>query len=686
LIIAKRKEDKLQSLKEHTEWVIEESLKFNIDKISKFIEWDKEKIRDFIFFCATFHDLGKATKEFQNTILHNKKSYHSLYSASLLVDIDEFYFEGINLLLLVILTHHSLLDDGLYSDKKIYNFEFLEFDFDYKKLYEKYRKKECKYDFKLKYNDGIFEEIDSIKDELKYLDKEKFRVIYSFFSGVLNISDWLASAKFNQNKIQLDFGFREFDFELKLFQKEAQKETSILIEIPTGEGKTEAGLLWAKTNSKKIIYTLPTTTTSNKLYERIKQNFDNVGLIHSNAKFYLENQYENENGVIDDDFLSDYLFQKSFNKPITISTLDAVFKHFLNLSRFNIAIKNYLDSVVVIDEVHSFDFKMLGFLNKVLEFFDKMDIKYCLMSATLPTKIKQLLNLKIPTITQKELFLKKANQIIKKEIFLDEDIETILKHKDKKILIVRNRIDKAKEIFNLLREFELDVILYHSSFKKKDRVKKENIIYQKLKENKPFILVATQVVEISLDINFEIMFSDIAPIDSLVQRFGRVNRDKTKKGLVYIYQVDKFLPYDEEMLDISFEIIENGYFEIRKYNEWLEKLYNKVFEIKKYQNKITSLFKKGQKMFDDILEECDSIKKNSENYEIRDINYKKEDFILVDDYDKNDFSFENSISLPVWYFQKYGLTTPYQTKFRILNLKYSFEEGVMIEDKEVEFL
>ena len=99
-IVAKKSNERYQTLEEHTQWVVEEALN-QIDpqilhKVSTCTGWSEQKIRDLIFFSAYFHDIGKATVEFQETINNNgKKSYHPLYGASLLLHIKDFIYKDI---------------------------------------------------------------------------------------------------------------------------------------------------------------------------------------------------------------------------------------------------------------------------------------------------------------------------------------------------------------------------------------------------------------------------------------------------------------------------------------------------------------------------------------------------------------------------------------------------------------
>jgi CRISPR-associated endonuclease/helicase Cas3 len=577
----------------------------------------------------------------------------------------------------------------------------------YKESYKEFCKKDCSYDFKFKDIDKLkYKSYMSIlQSQLKRINNHhKLRTLYSYISGILNLADWLASARFSGIRTTITFDTQpskkeftkhlSFD-KLRDFQDNLSiNSQSVLVEIPTGEGKTEGSLLWAIKNlynqHSKIIYTLPTQTTSNKLYERVQSFFDKTecGLVHSSAKIFLEKKYEEENGQVDDIFKSDFLLSKSFNKPVTVSTIDSLLKYFINIGRFNIATKNFLNSVIIIDEVHAYDMKLMGFLKRFFELCNEFDIKVCLMSASIPTKIKELLGVEnYSLITQKELFEKKANEIIKVDSFLDNDLDLILDKFEagKNILVIRNTVKNATQTFKELQNLGVDsedIVLYHSTFKKRDRTRKEDLIFEKLKEDKPFILVATQIVEVSLDIDFDVMFTDNAPIDSLIQRFGRVNRKKSlvKKGDIYIYKVKNPLPYRDTILDLTYQTIQNGYFELSEYVKWLNIVYDKLFEDDiTVKNDITRLFDNAYKKYDETLKQLDGIKKSTDNYDLRDIEMSKNDYLLYGDYINDKIGYEYTISLPYYFEKDYIHKIPDDRKdiyYPVLDLSYSFKEGI----------
>lgn len=575
------------------------------------------------------------------------------------------------MLMLCILTHHSIFNVEssfkTVGNNKKFNFKFLPyaeiFFYNYKEAYEKYLNKVCNYEFKYEEIDlkELGKEIEELYDDIdnlrKYESCSRIRLLYSYVSGILNLADWIASAKFNNSLTKIKFDYlidkkelcRRFAESIKINEfipKEFQEKLSnckgsVLVEVPTGEGKTEGAFLWAVNNidnelRSKIIYTLPTQTTSNKLYERVKDVFfDNTGLIHSSSKIYLEKKYEQENGKVDDKFQSDILFSTTFNKGATVSTIDSLFKYFLNIGRYNIAMLNFFRSVIIIDEVHSYDFKLMGFMKRFLELCKYYNVPVCLMSASIPNKIKELLNIeKLPIVSDEKLFEKKANYIYKVDDSLDNKFEDVIEkfNKGKDILIVRNKINKSIEAYKELKKRGIEnIILYNSQFKKKDRVKKENEIYEKLKNKEHFILIATQVVEISLDIDFDVMFTDNAPIDSLIQRFGRVNRKKKqdKIGEIYIFRDTDIKPYYLRMLEITYDTLEEGLFSLGKYTKWLNKVYDELFNDKKVINELETKFVEEYQKFNKVLSELHGISQSKDIYDLRDIESPKRTIFYV---------------------------------------------------------
>ena len=154
-IWAKKLEDQYQTLEEHTLWVCDEALKQiddkTLQKVANISGWSTDKIKDLIFFSAYFHDMGKATIEFQNTIKSGTQSYHAMYSASILESIQDFEFLEddiyINLLLVIALTHHSLMPYTANSSSFGFLNEAQDFFHNYKTLYKSAFKKECSYSF-----------------------------------------------------------------------------------------------------------------------------------------------------------------------------------------------------------------------------------------------------------------------------------------------------------------------------------------------------------------------------------------------------------------------------------------------------------------------------------------------------------------------------------------------------------
>jgi len=163
---------------------------------------------------------------------------------------------------------------------------------------------------------------------------------------------------------------------------------------------------------------------------------------------------------------------------------------------------------------------------------EENDAKILIMSATMPSFLKDMFldDLHIENeivMDKKELsrYLRHKCNIIDGDIL--ENIDLIIKRlqNKEKVLIVCNTVNRAQDVYKLLRNQVNDSALLHGRFILKDREAIEKNL-----ENLN-LLVGTQVIEVSLDIDYDVCFSEPAPIDALIQRFGRINRRKNSDGL-----------------------------------------------------------------------------------------------------------------------------------------------------------
>lgn len=375
---------------------------------------------------------------------------------------------------------------------------------------------------------------------------------------------------------------------MQKFCKENSDKNIIAI-ADTGMGKTEGGFLWGGNN--KIFFVLPLRTTINAMYKRFDEVIikgenkeERVGLLHSNSlEYYLNNKKEL---VIDDkdekemDILEYNKRGKHLSLPITICTPDQIFNFILKYKGYESKLATLSYSKIILDEMQMYDASLLAAvifgITKIIE----MGGKIAIVTATFPPIIEYFLNKylmkdnknvikdldKPEEIVEEPIFIKKKftnNEKIRHNIVLIDDeigIEHILwqfkknkkeNKKSNKILVICNTIKKAQEIYLKLKEeddLKDKINMLHSNFIREDREEKEkNILdFGKTEFDGEGIWISTSLVEASLDIDFDYLFTELQDLNSLFQRFGRCNR-KGKKSVeeancfIYLKIEDKYL-------------------------------------------------------------------------------------------------------------------------------------------------
>jgi CRISPR-associated endonuclease/helicase Cas3 len=337
----------------------------------------------------------------------------------------------------------------------------------------------------------------------------------------------------------------KIDEERWLQQLELKKIEGVgLLRAYTGWGKTTASLLFfVNKRIRKAFYLLPTITAINKFYEKMSQSFPNeVG-----KYFYL---YDAELIEKDEetDRLKEMFFVEYFLSSIIITTIDQFLLAFLQYGRYPAKRIMFRGAGLILDEVHLLNPLMLiltsYFIRKYLPFYG---MRILLMSATMPKALSEYLktSLRIPN----ESFIDYSREYSKRRrVMLEYNPKTIERgvdeivqradKTDKKTLIILNTVDKAVELAETIKEKmpSKKIILLHSRFMYKDRRGKEEEIEKE--KDVPHILISTQISEVSLDISYDLLFTEISPLASIIQRFGRVNRYGTKTPHVnaYLYE------------------------------------------------------------------------------------------------------------------------------------------------------
>jgi CRISPR-associated endonuclease/helicase Cas3 len=333
----------------------------------------------------------------------------------------------------------------------------------------------------------------------------------------------------------------------------ATTQGSVFLSAPTGSGKTEAALLWMQANqtaahARHVFYVLPFTASINAMYHRLKRDnylgADAVSLLHGRSSYFAYRWLSEGYNAADDDARPPTLDPKTAAKqaaaarrltkelyhPVKVLTPHQILMAFLGTKGWEKSLCEYSGGLFILDEVHAYEPKLTGLLFEMLRrLTQELGARVCIMSATFPTALKHTLTEHIGEVTSIDLTPEERNRYSRHHVQLAKgsvqdhlaDIRSRLAG-GQRVLVVLNTVAGAIACFEALQGDAFNPCLVHGRLINRERQEAEDRLADKTYPVD--LLVGTQAIEVSLDIDFDVLYTDPAPLDALLQRFGRVNR------------------------------------------------------------------------------------------------------------------------------------------------------------------
>lgn len=540
---------------------------------------------------AIFHDIGKACRIFQLRLdpnyIHTSNELpfrHELASLFFLSLVDEKYHPQI---IEMIISHHKsfiydkrergildLIDN--YGFQKVFEMHSSDFEvwseiaMDILECFGIERKKITLEDAR----NNLIKAVEYVRENAL----NKFE--YSEWKGLLMGADHFASSLSDKTEELLKPTFkvpnlsyyhgRKSEYYPLSNKKSISNKKHTIVSASTGAGKTDFLLRRCK---GRVFYTLPFTASINAMYERFKKDMksdDNdldIRVLHSSSKLQEKNGARELRQI-----------QSQFGASVKVLTPHQMTGIVFGVNGYEAMLLDMKGCDVILDEIHTYSDKFQGIVLKIVEMLKHIECRIHIGTATLPKalydEILKILgeeNVYQVKLTKKEMKSFDRHKIIKHPGY-DKKLYKVIKisiKNNEKVLIVRNRVSHAQHTYQEMKKLypNIPVMLIHSRYKRgrRNELEKKLLELNNL-ENTACIVISTQVVEVSLDISFDLEITDCAPIDALIQRFGRINRirnantiGKYKKIYVLAPPTDKkdAMPYSLDVLIKTYEILPN---------------------------------------------------------------------------------------------------------------------------------
>lgn len=666
------------SLKEHIEdcLLIFNFLKIAFPKAAE-VSGMGEQFWEVLKVAIICHDFGKAHREFQYLLDEKPNQWkfqrHELFSIPFIGALADFDKETIRLIELAVAGHHKNFEElqnqlafyetgddfGMLStldDRKSFSDAFNE-NVRIKDVFNLLREYKVGITtIQAKALDGLVRSY--IKKPVR-IDASSYFPLMMLF-GALKWCDHSGSAKVNRlfNLENKDFQYlNNTSYQPYTHQLQSSDIVgNILLTAPTGSGKTESAFMWLQnqlnhSGQGRVFYVLPFTASINAMFERLKKEMgdDKIGMLHGKLSDYLNNYFDNLQYTIQSKKENIQSLKEKFKSvvtPVKVTTPFQLLKHLFGLKGYEQGIFEMAGSHLVFDEIHAYNPETFAQIKVLLEFvIQHLQAKVMIMTATMPRFIQQELESVLGkfTVVKADDSLYKSfrrHKIVLKDGLLSDSLDEIRQklQSGKKVLVVCNTVKSAQNTFLALKTTVKDheAVLLHGSFTGKDRSRKEN----ELMADTVKLLVGTQAIEVSLDIDYDIIYTEPAPIDALIQRFGRVNRRRSK-GICecvvfkehnpedeYIYNpaiVEKTIGAMAQIIDSNSGIIDEALLQLsinEVYDDWnaddKKKFDDQYRYLKDAIQSLSPMFK-NRHSEEDFYKQFDGVKilpqKNKDSYE-----------------------------------------------------------------------
>lgn len=439
--------------------------------------------------------------------------------------------------------------------------------------------------------------------------------------------------------------------------RECPKEGIYLLSLPTGLGKTLTSLQLAEWWRKKIIYASPFLSVTDQTEKVVRDIYKakigdkRITIHHSMAQIAEENKKEDKNNEDDDieaqeEEISPWTMMERWSGAFVVTTVVELFETLMSNRGTRLRkLSNMYDVTILVDEPQTIEHQRWHTIKELLPKWCKMyKWRVILLSATPPS----LPNNTIDMIRVDETKLKRTKLKLLEDVDEHEWVDKAWSlTKDKQsILWIVNTKKRANEFYQyILENIECEnTYLIHSDFSKLQRTVILNNIKNKIDKKEKVLVISTQVLEAGVDLDFHAVVRELAPLPTLIQVAGRLNRKASRPTEVaYILPIkgcDGNSVYSEQEMKLTRKIVDEEIFEC-DYRIKCDTYYNelKIYKDDTYLNNYLYIHKNKFKMIEDkeeynkvqavlIHEETEELKQAWK--ELTGIEYIKSDDIIYE--------------------------------------------------------